>query len=31
MAPRLQQRYQDEIRPELSKQLGITNPMAIPR
>ncbi len=31
MAPRLQQRYQDEIRPELSTQLGITNPMAIPK
>jgi large subunit ribosomal protein L5 len=31
MAPRLQQRYQDEIRPELSNQLGITNPMAIPK
>jgi len=31
MAPRLQQRYQDEIRPELSNQLGLTNPMAIPR
>ena len=31
MALRLQQRYQDEIRTELSKQLGITNPMAIPK
>ncbi len=31
MAPRLQQRYQDEIRPELSNQLGFKNPMAIPR
>jgi large subunit ribosomal protein L5 len=31
MAPRLQQRYQDEIRTELAKQLGITNPMAIPK
>jgi large subunit ribosomal protein L5 len=31
MLPRLQQRYQEELRPELAKQLGITNPMAIPK
>jgi large subunit ribosomal protein L5 len=31
MIPRLQQRYSDEIRPALVKQLGRTNPMAIPR
>lgn len=30
MAPRLQERYQNEIRPALAEQLGITNPMAIP-
>ncbi len=31
MIPRLQQRYQEEIRDTLAKQLGITNPMAIPK
>lgn len=30
MAPRLQERYQNEIRPAMAEQLGITNPMAIP-
>ena len=30
MAPRLQERYQNEIRPALAEQLGITNPMALP-
>jgi large subunit ribosomal protein L5 len=28
--PRLQQRYQDEIRPALQKELGIDNVMAVP-
>ncbi len=28
---RLQQLYQDEIRPKLAEELGIKNPMAIPR
>ncbi len=28
---RLQQIYQDEIRPKLAEELGIKNPMAIPR
>lgn len=31
MAPRLQERYLNEIRPALSEQLGIKNPMAIPK
>ncbi len=31
MAPRLQERYETEIRAALSQQLGIKNPMAIPR
>jgi large subunit ribosomal protein L5 len=31
MAPRLQEKYQNEIRPELAQRLGIENPMAIPR
>ncbi len=31
MAPRLQERYQDEIRPALAEQLGIKNSMAIPK
>jgi large subunit ribosomal protein L5 len=31
MAPRLQERYQNEIRSALAEQLGITNPMAIPK
>jgi large subunit ribosomal protein L5 len=31
MAPRLQERYQNEIRPALAEQLGITNVMAIPK
>ncbi|QDV22633.1 50S ribosomal protein L5 [Aureliella helgolandensis] len=31
MAPRLQERYLDEIRQQLAEQLGIENPMAIPR
>lgn len=31
MAPRLQERYQNEIRPALAEQLGIANPMAIPK
>jgi large subunit ribosomal protein L5 len=31
MQPRLQQKYDDEIRPSLAKELGIKNPMAIPK
>lgn len=31
MVPRLQEKYQDEIRGKLAEQLGIKNPMAIPR
>ena len=31
MAPRLQERYQNEIRAALAEQLGIRNPMAIPK
>ena len=31
MVPRLQERYQNEIRPQLAEQLGIENPMAIPK
>lgn len=31
MAPRLQEKYQTEIRPQLAERLGIANPMAIPR
>ncbi len=31
MAPRLQERYQNEIRPALAEQLGIKNVMAIPK
>jgi large subunit ribosomal protein L5 len=31
MVPRLQEKYQDEIRGKLAEQLGIENPMAIPR
>ena len=31
MAPRLKERYDTEIRPALSKELGIPNPMALPR
>ena len=31
MAPRLQERYEQEIRSALQAQLGIENPMAIPR
>ncbi len=31
MAPRLQEKYLTEIRPQLAERLGITNPMAIPR
>lgn len=31
MVPRLQEAYQNNIRPELTKQLGIKNPMGIPR
>jgi large subunit ribosomal protein L5 len=31
MAPRLQERYQNEIRPALAEQLSITNPMALPK
>ena len=31
MVPRLQEAYQSNIRPELAKQLGISNPMAIPK
>ena len=31
MAPRLQEQYLNVIRPALSKELGIANPMAIPR
>ncbi len=31
MAPRLQQHYYDTIRPELGKELGIKNLLAIPR
>ncbi|MCA9182461.1 MAG: 50S ribosomal protein L5, partial [Planctomycetales bacterium] len=31
MAPRLQERYDSEIRPALAEQLGIKNPMALPR
>lgn len=31
MAPRLQERYASEIRPELAEKLGIKNPMAIPK
>jgi large subunit ribosomal protein L5 len=31
MAPRLQERYQTQIRGALAEQLGIKNPMAIPK
>lgn len=31
MAPRLQERYEKQIRSALKEQLGIVNPMAIPR
>lgn len=31
MAPRLQERYENEIRTALAEKLGIGNPMAIPR
>lgn len=31
MIPRLQEAYQQNIRPELANKLGIKNPMAIPR
>lgn len=31
MAPRLQERYESEIRSQLAEQLGIKNPMAIPK
>ncbi len=31
MAPRLIERYKDEIRPMLAKKLGRANPMALPR
>lgn len=30
-APRLQERYQDEVRPSLTDQFGYENPMEIPR
>ena len=30
MAPRLQEKYEQDIRPKLAEQLGITNVMAIP-
>lgn len=29
--PRIKERYQQEIRPRLQEDLGITNPMAVPR
>ena len=31
MVPRLQEKYQNEIRGQLAERLGIKNPMAIPR
>ncbi len=31
MVPRLQERYEKEIRPVLAERLGIANPMAIPK
>ena len=31
MAPRLQEKYLTEIRPQLAENLGIANPMAIPK
>src|SRR5918911_782195 len=31
MAARLRERYQKEVAPAISKEFGITNPMAIPR
>ena len=31
MIPRLQEKYKNEIQPALAKELGIKNPMAIPR
>ncbi|MDO5112757.1 MAG: 50S ribosomal protein L5 [Planctomycetia bacterium] len=31
MIPRLQEKYRNEIVPELAKELGVKNPMAIPR
>src|ERR671932_2523461 len=31
MAARLKERYQKEIAPAISKEFGITNPMAVPR
>ncbi len=31
MVPRLQERYLNEIRPQLAESLGIKNPMAIPK
>ena len=31
MAARLRDKYQNEIKPALQKELGLTNPMAVPR
>ncbi|HYE64016.1 MAG TPA: 50S ribosomal protein L5, partial [Pyrinomonadaceae bacterium] len=31
MAARLRERYQKEVAPAISKEFGITNPMAVPR
>ena len=31
MVPRLKERYEREILPELSKELGVDNVMALPR
>lgn len=31
ITPRLQERYEKEIRDQLAKQLGISNPMAVPK
>lgn len=31
MAPRLQEKYQNEIRSAIGEKLGVTNPMAIPK
>ena len=31
MAARLKERYQKEVAPQIAKEFGISNPMAIPR
>ena len=31
MAARLKERYQKDVAPQIAKEFGITNPMAVPR